>query len=109
MEKSDSEVLKSASAEATREMQPSLDGLVPTTKVPSRNNAYASFLIKKHGLFYRPYWSGYTKNELAAGRYTYEQAKAEIGIEPDNISMHTAPECKPQGIAAAILGLLTIE
>lgn len=73
-----------------------------------RNNTYASFLIKKHGAFYRPYWSGYTNSELAAGRYTYAQAKAEVAIEPTNISMHTAPECKPQGVAAAILRLLDL-
>lgn len=57
---------------------------------------YAGWLIVKHGMFYRPKWSGYTSNAAEAGRYTRAQAEAEIAIEPASFYAILAPECSQQ-------------
>lgn len=67
---------------------------------------YAGYLIKTGTHYYCPHWSGHTVSTLGAGRYTLEQAQAEQRIEPENITIHPAPETQPGGIGEAINRLL---
>jgi hypothetical protein len=67
---------------------------------------YAGYLIRKGNYYYRPRWSGYTKTTLDAGRYTLEQAQAEQRTEPDNFTIHPAPETLPNGITNELVRLL---
>lgn len=51
------------------------------------------WLLKKHGLWWRPDSAGYTGNIDEAGRYTYDEAKRRECKHghSDDVTMHPAP------------------
>lgn len=63
---------------------------------------YAGWLIKKHGLYYRPNWHGYINDAAQAGRYTRTQANREAAIEPESFVIVPAPECDPEKFEAEV-------
>lgn len=54
------------------------------------------YLIKKHGLYYRPEAAGYTSNISEAWKFPYDEAVKYTGGkgQPDEVSLEEAPPAK---------------